>query len=285
MTRIREDIQIIENATAGQRCIVRPITGRTWLDWHIEHGGLTLAQITNIKVLLVSANRTLTLQEYKDGAELDEINKRYGRKTEAGTLSFYFRRPEMETEMERMAYALGTGGLSMVRVEFDIASGTTPVIKAWGKKTAERPVQLGYLTQVVAHNSGGNAEGDNHFDSIDLRDRIAAIHIKNDKVLKAELRVDDAIAFNLDRARADFDQEGAVVPRVPYAADKGFCLDFLQAGVTDETLVMRDDKKGYRVRQMRLTTTLGASANSTVRYVTEYITSWNDLVRPAAQFA
>lgn len=277
MARLREEIALIENAVAGQRCIIRPAVGRTWLEQHIEHGGLTLSQMTNIKILLVSPTRTVILQEFKDGAELDAINKRYGRHTEAGTLSVYYRRPEMQSEVERMAFALGTGGLQMMRIEFDIAAATTPAVKAWGKKTANRHVSAGMLSYIVAHNSGGNAEGENHYDSIDRRDRIGAIHAFNNKIDKAELRVDDTTAYSLTRARSDFDQKGADTARVPYAAGVGFCVDFLLSGVMDESLVMADPAGNYQVQQMRLTTTLGVSPNTTIRYLTEYLSTWASL--------
>lgn len=273
MARIREEIYLIENATAGQRCLVSPAVGRTWLDFHIEHGGLTLAQMTNIRVLLVSPLKTITLQEFKNGTELNELNKRYGRHVKAGTLSFYMRKPEMENEAQSMATALGTGGLQAVRVEFDIAAETTPVIKAWGRKTANRGVNVGALPYIANHNVGGQATGDNHYDAIEKRDRILAIHVLNPKVNALQLKLDDAIAYNLNRARGEFDE--SVGGRKPYAADYGMCIDFTTAGVLDEALVMQS--QGYQVQQMRLTTTLGNDAPSTTRYLIEYLSSWDSL--------
>jgi hypothetical protein len=276
MARIREDITLVENAVAGQTCLVSPSVGRTWLDWHIEHGGLTLVQMTNIKVLLVSPEKTVTLAEYKDGAELDKLNKRYGRYTEAGTLSFYFRKPEMENEGQSMATALGTGGLMAVRVEFDIAAATTPVIKAWGRKTLNRSVAASVLPYIKASNIGGQAQGDNHYDSIEKRDRIIGIHVFNANITELELTVDDARAYKLTRARGEFDEK--VGGRVPYAANYGMCIDFTTAGVLDESLVMQDLEQKYQVQQMRLTTKLGATYSATSRVLTEYLTTWASLV-------
>jgi hypothetical protein len=275
MSRIRESIELIENATAGQRAIVRPQLGRTILDAHIEHGGLTLAQMTNIKVLLVSATRTVTLMEYKDGEELNKLNKRYFRNTEAGTLSFYFRRPELQSEVERMSTALGTGGLQQVKIEFDIAPDTTPVVKAFGKFTANRDVAAGLLTYIVPSNTGGNATGENHKDDIDRRDRIAAIHVLNNAVDHLDLRINGTTAFDLDRARTEFDELGSSQGRQPYDDDYGLCMDFLLSGVLDETLMM--DSPQYPVNSMRLTATLGDDANSQVRYLVEYLSTWSSL--------
>lgn len=282
MARIREPIYLIENATAGQRVLIQPAVGRTWLDWHVEHGGLTLAQMTNIKVLLISPNRTITLQEFKNGTELNELNKRYGRHVEAGTLSFYLRKPELENEAQSMATALGTGGLQSVRIEFDIASGTTPVIKAWGRKVANRPVSAGLLPLITVHNEGGRAEGDNHYDAIEKRDRILAIHILNSDVEAAQLKIDDAIAYDLTRARAEFDE--SVGGRVPYADDYGLCIDFTTAGTLDEALIMQGEQ-GYQVRQMRLTSVLGSSLSSTSRYLVEYLSTWASLAGANTQQA
>lgn len=275
MSRIRESIELIENAVASQRAIIRPQLGRTILEAHVEHGGLTLAQVTNIKVLLVSPTRTVTLQEFKDGTELNEYNKRYFRNVEAGTLSFYFRRPELQSEVERMATALGTQGLQQVKIEFDIAAATTPIVKAWGKFTANRPVGSGLLTYIVPSNTGGNAEGENHKDDIDRRDRIAAIHVLNDVVDHLELRINGTTAFDMSRARAEFDELGSSQGRQSYASNYGLCIDFLLAGVLDESLVM--DDPNYPVNAMRLTTTLGSGASSQVRYLIEYLSTWSSL--------
>lgn len=270
MARIREPIYLVENATAGQRCLIQPAVGRTWLDFHVEHGGLTLAQMTNIRVILVSPERSITLMEFKDGTELNELNKRYGRKVAAGTLSFYFRKPEMENEAQSMATALGTGGLQSVRVEFDIAAGTTPVIKAWGRKVANRPVSAGLLPYIVNHNVGGQAEGDNHYDSIEKRDRVIAIHVLNTKVNALQLKVDDAVVYELTRARGEFDE--SVGGRVPYASNYGMCIDFTTAGVLDEALIMQ--AQGYQAQQVRLSTTLAATPAVTTRILVEYLSTW-----------
>lgn len=273
MARIREPIYLIENATAGQRCLVQPQVGRTWLDFHIEHGGLTLAQMTNIKVILVHPLRTVTLQEFKDGTELNELNKRYGRKTSAGTLSFYFRKPELENEGQSMATALGTGGLQNIRVEFDIAGATAPVITAWGRKVANRPVEAGVLPYIINYNVGGQVQGNNYFDTIEKRDRIACIHVLNTNVSSLQLKVDDAIAYELTRARGDFDEQ--VGGRVSYAAGYGMVIDFTTAGVLDECLVMQDT--GYQVQQMRLTATLGVAPSALTRVLVEYLSTWASL--------
>ena len=274
MARIREPIYLVENVAAGQRCLVQPQVGRTWLDFHVELTNITLAQATNIKVLLVSPERTITLQEFKTGTELKNFNDRYGRKTNASWLSFYMRKPEMENEAQSMATALGTGGLQAVRVEFDIAAGvTSPVVKAWGRKVANRPVSAGVLPYVTNHNVGGQAEGVNHYDAIEKRDRILAIHVLNPDVTALLLKVDDATAYELDRTRGEFDEE--VGGRVPYADNYGMCIDFSTAGVLDEALVMQSS--GYQVQQMRLSSTLGASAGVVTRFLVEYLSTWASL--------
>lgn len=273
MARIRESIYLIENAVAGQRCLIQPQVGRTWLDFHVEHGGLTLAQMTNIRVILVHPQRTVTLWEFKDGTELNELNKRYGRKTVAGTLSFYFRKPELENEGQSMATALGTGGLQNIRVEFDIAPATTPVITAWGRKVSNRPVTAGILPYIVNYNLGGQAQGVNHYDSIEKRDRIACIHVLNTNVTALQLKVDDAVAYELTRARGEFDEQ--IGGRVSYASGYGMAMDFTTAGVLDECLVLQDT--GYQVQQMRLSTTLGASPSAVTRVLIEYLSTWASL--------
>lgn len=281
MARTREDIPLIENAIAGQVAIIRPAVGRTLLEMHIEHGGLTLAQMTDIKIQLVSPTRTVTLQEFKDGVELDNMNKRYNRHTEDGTLSLYFRRPEMQSEAERMATALGTGGLQQVKVTFKIAAATVPVITSWGRFTANRHVSAGLLTYIVDGGSPANEGGNNHHDVIDRRDRIAAVHVLHDTLSDLELRVDGATAYELSRARAEFDEKTSAAGRTPYDAAYGMCIDFLLSGVLDESLLMSDGK-GYQVQAMRLTSTVGAGGVAQIRYLTEYLSTWASINGKAA---
>lgn len=282
MARIRERIVQIENVGASQRCLITIPVGRTWLDTHAELTNISMTQATNVAVLLVSPLKTVTLQEFKDGNELLQLNKRYGRKTNDNWLSFYFRRPEMEDEGQSMATALGTGGLQAVRIEFDIAAGVAnPAVTAWGRKTANRHISAGILPYVVNHNKGGQAQGDNHFDFIDKRDRIAAIHVLNDNVDELELRLDDATVYALTRARGEFDEESGA--RVPYADDYGMCIDFTTAGVLDEALVMQS--QNYQAQEMRLTAKLGATLSATTRLLVEYLTSWASLAGTNTQRA
>ena len=284
MARIREQIVLIQNVAAGQRCIVSPQVGRTWLDAHIKLTNVTFAQATNIRVLLVAPTRTVTLQEFKDGVELEEFNKRYNRHTKAGQMSFYFRKPEMENEAQSMATALGTGGLQAVRIEFDIAAASvSPVVSAWGRKVANRSVAAGILPLIVNHNIGGQAEGNNYFDAIGKRDRIAAIHVLNENVDSLTLKVDDAIAYDLARADGEFDEEAG--GRVPYADDYGMVIDFTTAGVLDEALVMQSKEQDYQAQQMRLTATLGATYSATTRLLVEYLSTWESVAGSNTQRA
>lgn len=282
MARIREEIALIQNVNPGSRALILPQVGRTWLDWHLELTNIDLAELTEIEVKLVSDRKTVTLWEFSDGVELDEMNKRYGRETEDGVLSFYMRRPEMENEAQSMATALGTGGLQSVRVEAKIdAAATGAGITAWGRKVANRGVDEGILPYITNHNEGGQATGKNHFDSIEKRDRIAAIHVLNGDVTDLMLKVDDATVYELNRARGEFDER--VGGRVPYADTYGMCIDFATAGVLDEALIMQS--KDYQAQQMRLTSTLGASADATSRILVEYLSTWASLAGSNTQRA
>jgi|GEM_PF-2711631 len=282
MARIREEIHLVQNVGAGQRCLVSPSVGRTWLDFHIELANITLEQATDIRVLLVSPTKTITLWEFKDGDELFQFNQRYKRKVDEGKLSFYFRRPEMENEGQSMATALGTGGLQALRVEFNIAPGVAnPGVTAWGRKTANRAISAGILQYIVNHNIGGQAEGDNYFDALEKRDRIAAIHVLNENVTALNLKLDDAIVYDLTRVRGVFDEQ--MGDRLPYGSGYGMVIDFTTAGVLDESLVMQGSN--YQAQQMRLTATLGAEYSGTSRVLVEYLSTWVSLAGANTQRA
>ena len=282
MARIREEIHLIENVGAGQRCLVSPSVGRTWLDFHIELSNIPLADATDIRVLLVSPTKTVTKWEFKDGVELFELNQRYGRNVDTDKLSFYFRRPEMENEGQSMATALGTGGLQSLRVEFTIAADVvSPGVAAWGRKTANRPVSAGILQYIVNHNFGGQSEGNNYYDSLEKRDRIAAIHVLNDNVAALKLKLDDAVVYDLNRERGVFDEESGY--RVPYEGEYGMVIDFTTAGVLDEALVMQGTN--YQAQQMRLTATLGEGVSPTTRVLVEYLSTWASLAGSNTQRA
>jgi len=287
MARLREDIQIVDNVKADQEFTVRLTVGKTWLEAHLDLTNIALSDIENLRVQLVAPHKEVDMWTFKDAAEMDAMNVRMKRHTKANRLSFYFRRPEKDSEDQRMLTALGTGGLDAVRIVGKLKSTVVdPSIKAWGKKTANRHVSSGSIIYIKGTNKGGAVEGENHYDDLNRRDALCALHILNDKIDEVELSIDNSRVHKLTTERNNFDEVAASQnSRTPYATNYGYVIDFTLSNNYREVLVLQHYEEGrlmYQAEEMRVTTKLAASPAAQIRYIPEYFTTWSGLTGSAA---
>ncbi|WP_232003105.1 major capsid protein P2 [Pseudoalteromonas piscicida] len=131
-------------AAGGSVSVTLPV-GRTYEKIHFEYSGVTPEQIKNLRVEL--QGRTLT--EYGTLQDLLDENAYFKREQAAGYATLYFARPEIQgvlnpSLVEQRFFSLGTVGLSIVQIKFDIAQdATAPVIKAFAEKSS--PSAPGWL--------------------------------------------------------------------------------------------------------------------------------------------
>lgn len=128
----------ITGVTAGGTASLSLPIGNTYEKIHFDITGATPEQIKNIRVEL--AGRMLT--EYSTLADLIKENDYYKREKEDGLTTLFFTRPEVKsalkpTLVEQRFFGLGTTGLSLAQIKFDIApEAASPTVKAYAEKAA-----------------------------------------------------------------------------------------------------------------------------------------------------
>lgn len=291
MANLYTEIPLVDNVGPGETTIIKPSVGKSWKQITIEHTRATSGtdatrvplertKMTNVKVSVVTASATKLIREYKDIQELYEVNDHYNRHQEAdGETTFYFSRPELADEV-RDAFALGVADVIAVRIEFKIDSDVvTPIIKAYGVQGGPMGINHGLIEVVRPFVKGGYATGDNEFDDLTRSGQLAALHLFNNAIEHVEIRRNNQVIFDLsaERQRKQMKRHDAAKPRKPMASNVGLSVDYTLSGNPAEALWLRNREAGFQVQELRIKTTLGAGANSTIRYLGEYFEKFADL--------
>lgn len=257
--RVTKKLQSINNVSAGSTAVLNLVIGPTYDSIVMTYSGVTQAQIKNIKL---KANGK-DFQTFKDAAELQNINKYWGRPDDAaGFLTFWFVRPEMALLSDQRLTALGTADLKTLSIEFDIdASATAPVISASAVMSESQP--FGVCTKVKAYTSATAVAGLKEIDNIPLGGaRIIGIHNFKADISHSEVRVNDSVAFDVDKTLAENIQKKANTPRVPLTASCSH-IDWILEGDPSQAMVTQG------VQDFRLLLTCDTAGS--IRTVVEYI--------------
>lgn len=136
---------------------------------------LTIALMKNLQLKLNGQ----VVQEYATGQELQDINDYYNRPKTDGVLTFFFRRPELDNNIQRLAPGLGTADLSDISIQFDVdATVTGATVTASARVSAPQP--LGIFTKVKRFPRNFGAGGDQEIDTIPKGPNIFAMHVWKD---------------------------------------------------------------------------------------------------------
>lgn len=291
MANLYTDIPLVDNVGPGETTIIKPSVGKSWKQITIEHTKATSGadptriplertKMTNVKVLVVTASSTKLIREYKDIDELFKVNGHYGRHQEAtGETTLYFSRPEL-ADTVRDAFALGVADVVAVRIEFKIDSDVVaPIIKSYGVEGAPMGINHGLIEVMRPFVKGGYAEGDNEFDDMTRSGQLAAVHLLNNAIEHVEIRRNNQVIFDLsaERQRKQMKRHDVAKKRVPLGAAVGLTIDYTLSGNPAEALWLRNRQANFQVQELRVKTTLGAGANSVIRYLGEYFEKFQDL--------
>jgi len=291
MANIYTDIPLVDNVGPGETTIIKPSVGKSWKQITIEHTAATSGadptrkpldrtKLTNVKVMVVTATSTKLIREYKDLAELFEVNGHYKRYQEAtGETTLYFSRPEL-ADVVRDAFALGVADVVAVRIEFKVDSDVvSPIVKSYGVEGAPMSINHGLLEVVRPFVKGGYAVGDNEFDDMTRSGQLAAVHLFNNAIEHAEIRRNNQVIYDLSavRQRKQLKRHDVAKPRVPMAAGKGLTIDYTLSGNPAEALWLRNRDANFQVQELRIKITLSAGANSVIRYLGEYFEQFKNL--------
>src|SRR5690606_2956761 len=132
---------------AGATATLRLPIGLSYEQLLINYSGVTLAQITGIRVV----GNGKPFMRFTSGTRLDMINRFHGRAAAAGTLLVDFTRFGLRTRQGEEVTALGTGvpskagstELSTLAVEIDIAAAAaSPALSCRAVQSQAQPLGL-----------------------------------------------------------------------------------------------------------------------------------------------
>lgn len=187
MSRSFEKLSNPQNVvTGGGRVTMNLPLGLSYDQVVLKLTNITNAQITNIKVIAGAK----TLWEIETGTRLAQLNSFYNRPESAGFLTFWFYRPELATEEERMLTTLGTLDIPSLTIQFDLAGAVTnPAIEAYAVRRAAAP--LGLITKIKEFPTTFATSGRQDIDNIPRGARISAFHMFKADVSNVELEINN----------------------------------------------------------------------------------------------
>lgn len=166
----------LANVTAGGTATLNMPLGRTYEKLTLTYSGVTRAQLKDIR-LMIDGKPVL---EYETAEQLASLNKYYGRHDEAGFVTIWFIRPELNALAQQRVTGLGTGkdGVGVVQtlqLEVDIDSeAENPVIEARAVQSDPKP--LGVMNKLKRFVYSSATAGQFEIDNIPKGPRLAAVH-------------------------------------------------------------------------------------------------------------
>lgn len=251
-----------EGVGAGQTATIRLPIGWTYDQIFLVYAGVTLAQMTAIRL----KGNGQVFQDYRGADRLDAINKYHGRAAANGVLCIDLNRFGLRTRAGDELTGVGTGvpsqngsvELSTFTLEVDIAAAASaPVLTAYAIQSP--PTPLGMIKHVRQFTYSPSAAGEFEISDIPKGHLFNAVHLFSGDVDALKIERDNRISFERTDALNRVIQADGV--RVPQA--NVFTFDPTEAGNGGELLKTAD------VYDLRLRLTMGASA--TVPVVVESI--------------
>jgi len=233
-------------------------TGLTYDRITLAYSGtsVTRAMMSNIQVLINGK----PVQTYGDADELQDINDYYGRADNAGYVTLYFARPELDNVAQQRLTALGTLDVQTLAINIDITAAAPGDFALTATAVQSEPQPLGLLTKVRAYPFSSAVSGAIEIDNIPVGPRVQAIHLFKSDISNLVLELDGVKVYETTKALGEVIQkEHGRVPVTSSAThfDSQLENDNAQAMIT----------KG--VQDFRLRPTLDTSG--AVRVVVEYL--------------
>lgn len=254
-------LQEFNGVQAGQTCTLRIPTGWTWHKLLLSYSGVTLAQMTGIRL---KANGQ-TIQSWRNGTHLDMLNKHEGRAAASGAIYIDFERYGILERAQRQRTAIGTGikyngarpatdpvEITSIYLEIDIdGAAVGPVLSCKGWRSA--PAATGVLKKIRNYIRQASGAGDLQISDLPKGEPITKLAIESAVVTAVKMEINGATIF--ERTAAENNQEQTDGERVPQT--NVFVLDPAELGYGNEAIPAGND-----VSEMLLTlTTSGADAS------------------------
>lgn len=251
MPRVTVRMPSAEGVAPGQTATFRLPIGRTYNGLLLGYTGVTLAQLTEIRVV---ANGKVFRRYAGGGAKVDLLNVFSGLNAAAGVLPIYFDRPHMRTRDGEEFTKLGTGvtvpnetPITVLTMEVDIdAAAVDPVLTL--KAIQSDPAGVGMLAHVREFTYNAPAIGE--YEIVDLPKGllISSMFLGSPNITKVKIERDGFVVFERDASENSVVQlDGMRVPQAGY-----FVYDPTELGYASEVLATAG------VQDLRIIVTMSA---------------------------
>ena len=238
MPKTFKQMPSFEGVAAGQTATLRLPIGQTYHALYIPFNGVTLAQMTGIRVV---ANGK-AIHTYSSGEVLNKMNMDEGRESAntAKILVIDFERYGMEGRSARELTALGTGHpkdptpITTLAVEIDISPDAAgPALSCRALRSA--PTPLGMMKKVRRFSYNAPGEGDYEISDLPKGELINQAFFLTDQVLSVKLERNSYVEFERTATENKLIRRNA--ERKPQAGQ--FVYDPVEFGNGSETLATR----------------------------------------------
>lgn len=217
---------------------------------------VTRAMMSNIQVK-IGGKPVMT---FADADELQEINDYYGRADNAGFVTLYFARPELDNVAQQRLTALGTQDVQTLSIEIDITAAAPGDFALAATAVQSEPQPLGLINKVRAFPMSSSVSGEIEIDNITVGPRIQAIHLFKSDISNLAIDMDSVRVYEATKSLGEVIQKEH--GRVPVTAS---CTHFDSQLENDNAQAMVT--RG--VQDFRIKPTLDTSG--AVRVVVEYL--------------
>lgn len=196
--KITRRLPSFEGVSAGATATLRCPIGLSYHQLLISYTGVTLAQMTEIRVV----GNGKTFMRFTAGSRLDSVNQYHGRGAASGVIVIDFTRNNMRTREAEMITLLGTGApsqdgsveLSTLAVEIDIAgAASAPALSA--KAIQSPPQNLGLIKHVREYTYNPLATGEFEISDIPKGHLFSAVHFISADVNSVRVERDGYTVF------------------------------------------------------------------------------------------
>lgn len=224
----------VTGASADNTAVLRIPRGRTYHQLFMEYSGVTLAEMTDMRLVINGDVRA----RWKGLDFLDAVNQFEGRAAAGGVIAIDFDRYNLRTKDAEEVTAIGTGDpqdptpVTSMQLEIDIAgTAAGPVFTFTARTSPASPVGIIKAIKNFTYNPTSSGE----FDIVDLPlgPLINRVILQNSNITRVKVERDDTVLF--DRTVALNEQIQADGVRVPNA--NWFTIDPTELGIGSHGII------------------------------------------------
>jgi hypothetical protein len=253
----------ISPVVPGGTVTITPPVGMTYHQIQVLLANLTPAQCTQVQVYV----GTKVVQEFDDLTRLAALNAYYNRPQTGLYHSFWFDRPELESQ-DREITALGTQDVSSFQIKFKVdAAAVNPSISVRADRSAGTP--LGLITKIKSNTFAFTSAGEVDMTNMPKIGNVAAFHFHKPTDDISEIRLVRDEVDQIESPVADLEEWQKQYGRVPQA--NFVHADFLLKGDISRALEVQNYADGKKVQELFAKLTLGTA--ETVTLISEHLDS------------